>query len=150
MNIDGKALQVPGEFQNRWQKETFYNWLSFASHSFCLGKANSEDTKKKKSMQKKYPAVTVSSNWRTPSAQELTFLHNANNSRLKPLFTLVHVCENTTCTTAAYTEPVTHIHRSILKPFPKGHCLLWWYYYLDNCTPEPFSSSCVWLYYRGW
>ncbi len=41
-----QSITSPRWVPNRWQKETFYNWLSFASHSFCFEKENSEETKK--------------------------------------------------------------------------------------------------------
>ncbi len=92
--------------------------------------------------RRKYPAVTVRSDSRTPSARELTFYNNVNNSWLKPLFTLVHICVNNTHN-GRMQITVTHISfgsglHSFLPPVPEGHCLLWWYY-LDNWIPGPFS-----------
>lgn len=61
MSIDGKALQVPGEFPTDGKKRPF-TIDSHLHHIHFISKKN-----------RKYPAATVSSNSRTPSERELTF-----------------------------------------------------------------------------
>lgn len=92
-----QSITSPRWVPNRWQKETFYNWLSFASHSFCFEKELRGDKKHAENIQLWLWAAILDSIW---TGTDL--LHNANNSRLKPLFTLVHVRVNTTRTTGAY------------------------------------------------
>lgn len=68
MNIDGKALQVPGEFPTDGKKRPFTIDSHLHHTRFVLKKR----TQRRQKTRRKYPAVTVSSNSRTPSARELT------------------------------------------------------------------------------
>lgn len=93
-----QSITSPRWVPNRWQKETFYNWLSFASHSFCLEK----ELRGYKKTCRKYPAVTVSSNsrfhlntnWPFIQCEQLTIeafiytctrtrKHNTHNGRIQ-------------------------------------------------------------------
>lgn len=71
---------------DRWWTETFYSWLSFALHLFCLKKKREPGDK---NMQK-----ISSCDSENTICTGIDLLHNMNNSHLKPLFTPVHICKN--------------------------------------------------------
>ncbi len=103
--------------------------------------------------RRKYPAVTVSSDSRTPSARELTFYNNVNNSWLKPLFTLVHICVNNThngrmhitVTHISFGSGLhTHFCHLFLRDIVSYDDIIWIIEYLD------LSRYCIFIYYGSW
>lgn len=83
-----QSITSPRWVPNRWQKETFYNWLSFASHSFCFEKENSETKKHAENIQLWLWAAILEHhlhmNWPFTQCEQLTieaFIYTCTRTR---------------------------------------------------------------------